>query len=170
MTDTSIGMLMSKQLVTVAPDTPVAGAEHLAIERRIRHLLVIAEQGDLVGVLTVGDLHEAPEGANVAECMTTNIRTAPTWLSRLRAASIMRRRRIGSLPVTRDGSLVGILTRTDLLLTSLDPKALGELHCASCGYKENLKHDAHLPKLLLCLFCRERALPPPEDCELGGSG
>jgi CBS domain-containing protein len=170
MTETSIGMLMSRHLVTVAPDTPVVGAEKLAIERRIRHLLVTTPPGELVGVLSVGDLHEAPRGSIVAECMTTRIRTAPPWLSRMRAAAIMRRRRIGSLPVTREGMLVGILTRTDLLCATLEPESLGLMHCARCGYPENLKPDSRAPEATLCLFCRERSLPPPDDCELGGQG
>ena len=50
--------IMTAQVVTVGPDTPVTACMQLMTERRIRHLPVV-EGGQVVGVISIGDLVKA---------------------------------------------------------------------------------------------------------------
>ncbi|MFT4197740.1 MAG: CBS domain-containing protein [Pseudoxanthomonas sp.] len=56
--DTPVADIMTAQLVTVAPDTGIDQCMKLMTERRIRHLPVL-EGGEVVGVLSIGDLVKA---------------------------------------------------------------------------------------------------------------
>ena len=165
----SIESLMSQSVISVPPSTRVIEASQLAAERGVRHLLVI-EKKDLVGVLCVCDLHAAPSKAAVSHCMTRGVVTVAPDTAPRAAASIMRLHRIGSLPVTRRGSVVGILTRSDLLRGGVTAAELGVEHCASCGYPHNLKPDRRAPEVLFCLYCRERSVPCDDDDDELGSG
>ena len=56
--DTPARAIMTAQVVTVGPDTPVTACMQLMTERRIRHLPVV-EGGQVVGVISIGDLVRA---------------------------------------------------------------------------------------------------------------
>ncbi len=56
--DTPASAIMTAQVVTVGPDTPVHACMQLMTERRIRHLPVV-EGGQVVGVISIGDLVKA---------------------------------------------------------------------------------------------------------------
>lgn len=56
--DTPASAIMTAQVVTVGPDTPVTACMQLMTERRIRHLPVV-EGGQVVGVISIGDLVRA---------------------------------------------------------------------------------------------------------------
>ena len=56
--DTPASAIMTTQVVTVGPDTPVTACMQLMTERRIRHLPVV-EGGQVVGVISIGDLVKA---------------------------------------------------------------------------------------------------------------
>ncbi len=56
--DTPASAIMTAQVVTVGPDTPVTACMQLMTERRIRHLPVV-EGGQVVGVVSIGDLVKA---------------------------------------------------------------------------------------------------------------
>jgi CBS domain-containing protein len=56
--DTPASAIMTSQVVTVAPDTPVPACMQLMTERRIRHLPVL-EGERVVGVISIGDLVKA---------------------------------------------------------------------------------------------------------------
>ena len=56
--DTPASAIMTAQVVTVGPDTPVTACMQLMTERRIRHLPVV-EGGQVVGVISIGDLVKA---------------------------------------------------------------------------------------------------------------
>ena len=56
--DTPASAIMTAQVVTVGPDTPVTACMQLMTERRIRHLPVL-EGERVVGVISIGDLVKA---------------------------------------------------------------------------------------------------------------
>jgi CBS domain-containing protein len=56
--DTPASAIMTAQVVTIGPDTPVPACMQLMTERRIRHLPVV-EGGQVVGVISIGDLVKA---------------------------------------------------------------------------------------------------------------
>lgn len=126
---------MNKELVVVTPDVPVKEAMRILQEKRIRHLPVV-EEGRLVGIITDRDLRSvAPSPATslsiyeinylldkltVKEVMTKKVFTVSPETELEEAARLILGRRIGALPVVKDGTLVGIITETDLLRAFLE--------------------------------------------------
>ncbi len=123
--------LMTGALITVPPDTPVLDARHLMVEKRIRHLLVTSESGELRGIitdrdirlnlpsqatsLTVWELNYLLTRLTVGKVMTESVITVGPDRQARDAAQLMLDHRIGALPVMDGGHLVGIVTETDLL-------------------------------------------------------
>ncbi len=54
--DTPVSEIMSSRLVYVTPDTSVQECMGVMTERRIRHLPVLNEHNDVLGVVSIGDL------------------------------------------------------------------------------------------------------------------
>jgi len=123
--------LMTSSVVTVRNDDTVATAYELMLENRFRHLVVLNEDGELVGLLTHRDLlrhalierAELPVGLQrsilkrilVEEVMTSEVETAEPgqWLHE--AAQMMFENKYGCLPVVEDARVVGILTESDFV-------------------------------------------------------
>jgi len=57
--ETLVAEIMTTQLYTVEPATTVTDAMELMTEERVRHLPVIDEDGDLAGVISIGDVVKA---------------------------------------------------------------------------------------------------------------
>jgi CBS domain-containing protein len=122
---------MTGALITVRPDTPVLDARHLMLRRRIRHLLVTSESGELMGIVTDRDIRlNLPSQATslsvweinhlltrltVETVMTGSVITLGPDREARDAAQLMLDHQIGALPVMDDGHLIGIVTETDLL-------------------------------------------------------
>lgn len=117
--------MMSKQVVRVAPETPVAAAREKLRTDEISHLVVM-DGKRLAGVISEKDLNGAGDDKPVAAVMTRRVVTIEPAATVRRAAGILHGRGIGCLPVVDDGALVGILTTSDIL-TAL---AKGEIHAA----------------------------------------
>jgi acetoin utilization protein AcuB len=121
---------MTTQVITVAPLDPAAHALDLIEAHRIDQLPVVVE-GKLVGLLTKKDLRDALQSASevagrmrssldlgrltVEMVMTPHVLTVRPDDPIVYAARLMRRERIGCLPVVEGSRLVGIVTRSDLL-------------------------------------------------------
>ena len=117
---------MTRELVTVGPETTAAEALALCRENRIRHLPVL-EGGRLVGVISDRDLRaavpalgdparaEALQRVRVAGEMTRDAVTARSEDPIEDAAMAMYERKIGCLPVVDGEDLVGIVTSSDVL-------------------------------------------------------
>ena len=60
--DAPVGPLCSPKLVGVAADADVAQAEHLIKENAVRRLPVIDEAGQIVGMVSMGDLAVSADG------------------------------------------------------------------------------------------------------------
>jgi CBS domain-containing protein len=112
--------VMSDRVVTVAPEDTASLAWSRMQRHGIRHLAVVQENGDLVGVLSDRDLGgqngaSVRRGRKVEELMTSRYASAKTSTTLREAANLMRSQRIGSLPVFEGDELVGIVTATDVL-------------------------------------------------------
>lgn len=125
--------------VTISPETTCSDTFRLMQEKDIDTLLVVASEGDLVGIVTKTDLlFVLPSSAAllslseidsllgtlpVAKVMTRRVILVPEDCPLEEAARIMADHNIGSLPVTCSRHLVGILTEADIFRAMLN--ALG---------------------------------------------
>jgi len=121
-----VGDSMSREVVTVSPETTAMEALGLCREWRIRHLPVIDGE-QLVGIVSDRDLRSAtpalgdPDRASALqriralEVMTREPVTAHPDDPVESAANAMRERWIGCLPVVEDDTLLGIITSSDVM-------------------------------------------------------
>ena len=128
---------MTTDLITVSPLTSLKEAADLMKAHKIRCLPVLGEQGEVVGIIsdrdlkaaspskvTTMDMHEVHYLFNhlrAKDIMTSRVITITTGDTVEKAAVIMHRRKISSLPVVEDGKAVGIITQDDVarVLTSI---------------------------------------------------
>lgn len=143
--------VMVRDLVTVGPDADVTDAVKLLYEHDISALPVVDEEGDLVGILSEADLLEREElgaehrhpwwietlmpastlaeefakahGKKVFELMSTDVVSADEDTPVSEIAALLERHRIKRIPIVRDGKVVGIVSRSNLIqaLASFKP-------------------------------------------------
>jgi acetoin utilization protein AcuB len=125
--------VMQTKLHTVTPATTLPEELRLISQRGVRHLPVL--DGDcLVGILSDRDLKRAMaspatrlnylvDRLRVEEIMTRTVITISRLAPIEDAAWLMVQEKIGALPVTDDGRLIGLVTETDAL--RLFVRALG---------------------------------------------
>ena len=126
---------MQPSVYTVRPDDMIDRVFFLLHYEKIRHLPVM-EKKKVVGIVTDRDLYKAlgpksrsqgveqTEGETalyviprkVRSIMRRGVITIGPEEDAAKAATMMARKKIGALPVTRGDELVGIVTATDILL------------------------------------------------------
>jgi acetoin utilization protein AcuB len=127
--------VMSRSLVTIAPEETLRTALDLLLSHRIRHLPVV-DGSALVGIVTDRDVKRATPSVlsgidrgehdrvlattKVAQIMTRDPTTVTPRTGLKAAVEIFLKRRVGALPVMEDGRLVGILSDTDIMHVALD--------------------------------------------------
>lgn len=122
---------MTTDVITVGEDTPMMKASVIMKEKKIRSLPVVNKKGELVGIVTDGDLKEAsPSKATtldvyelnylistikIKDVMTPNpVFVRPNETVEF-AAILMLENKISALPVISGAhSLIGIITQTDI--------------------------------------------------------
>lgn len=135
--------VMQTKLVTVSPHDTVEHAARLMLEHRISGLPVVEDGGRLVGIITEGDLLHRVEndtdrsrsllsemfasparlaaefvkstGRKVQDVMTREAIAVPETALLADIAGVFDMHGIKRVPVLRDMTLVGIVTRADLL-------------------------------------------------------
>jgi len=130
-----VGERMSRPVISVSPDAPIN--EVLAMFRRehIRRapimkggkLLGIVSERDLLNAspssattLSVWEMHYLIGKVKVKDVMTKEVITVDKDTPIEEAARIMADQKIGGLPVTSAGKLVGMITETDLFKIFLE--------------------------------------------------
>jgi len=128
-----VGMWMTRDLVTIGLDTPIAEAAALMSQNHIRRLPVVETHSQglhLLGIITAKDiLHAFPSGVNPFAVIAPDARATPIRASEImsrylqttapetpieEAARLMTGNKIGSLPVLREKRLVGLITESDI--------------------------------------------------------
>jgi CBS domain-containing protein len=136
--------LMSRHVITLSPGSSVWHATRIMRDHAVSGLPVVDDLGNLVGMLTEGDLLRrvepdsleeasarwkhlaAPEGLardfvmshswRVADLMTSPVVTVAENTSLHDVAELLLTRGIKRMPVMRNGRMVGIISRADLLV------------------------------------------------------
>ena len=124
---------MTRPAVTVGPDTLAATAWATMRNRKIRHLPVVDARDRLIGIVTDRDLRRIVVDSEdleelartlrrvtVGGAMTARVVTVRPETEIHQAAHLMRAHRIGALPVVVGDSVIGVLTRTDVVAALLD--------------------------------------------------
>jgi len=119
----TVGQFMSTDLFTVQPDDLADLAASVMDWRHVRHVPVEDEAGHLVGLITHRGLlrmmsNDLRTNGSVREIMVKDPITVSPSTPSLEAIEIMRRNRIGCLPVVEGTQLVGIVTSYDFLEAS----------------------------------------------------
>jgi CBS domain-containing protein len=147
--------VMTHGVIGVAEDTGVAEAIETMLRSRVSALFVFDAKHELSGILSEGDLlrrselgseHKRPRwlefllgsgrlaetyaheyGRKVGEVMTRDVETIEESAELSEAVDRMIRRRIKRLPVLRGETVVGVISRSDLLkgLLAATPRAKG---------------------------------------------
>jgi CBS domain-containing protein len=116
----------------VYPDTPYSEVADLMVRRGLQAVPVVGEDYEFLGVITTGEaLNELVSQARVEsvggssattreeptarEIMTRTVMCISEEQSLIEAASIMVNRSVEQLPVIREGEMVGLLTRGEVL-------------------------------------------------------
>jgi CBS domain-containing protein len=154
---TRVADVMTQAVVTAQAGCPVPEAARLMLQHRIGGLPVLRGEQSLVGLVTVGDLtvrlkprqpssrwrcflsadHLAREyrrcaGTTVMDVMSTPVVTVTPEATVADAAALLEAHHIGRLPVVTGGTMVGILSRHDLLgLVAASPREAAQPSDAS---------------------------------------
>jgi CBS domain-containing protein len=135
--------IMTAPVVTVTPETTVRDTAKCLLEHRISGVPVVDRAGKLVGIVSEGDLMRRREsgterrpswwlalfsdaesqarafvkqhGGRVSDVMTRRVVTIAEQTPLEEVADTLEKNRIKRVPVMRNGELVGIVSRADLL-------------------------------------------------------
>ena len=149
--------VMVRDVVTVSPEDDIADVIKLLAEHDISALPVVDDDGHVVGVISEADLIHREEistgkhrpwwlealtpastlanefakshGRRVSELMSTDVVSASEDTSLGQIATLLEKHRIKRIPILRDGRLVGIVSRANLiqaLASSLPQVATGD--------------------------------------------
>ena len=146
----TVGQFMSTDLFTVNPDDLIDLAASVMDWRHIRHVPVEDADGRLVGLVThrgllrmmISRAESDTKPITVREIMVKDPVTVSPSTSSLEAMEIMRKQRVGCLPVVDGNQLVGIVTSYDFLeataklfqqhLSTPTEGPKGRVHRATC--------------------------------------
>jgi CBS domain-containing protein len=139
--------LMTRDVVSVAPDTPLGDAIHTLLQHGVELLPVVGDNGQLVGTLSNRELArvlvpkyvqrtstgeypaissdrppaERLETKPVRDIMQRSVLALSPDQTMAEVAQLLMNKDIARFPVTEDGRLVGFLTRADIVRKLVGP-------------------------------------------------
>lgn len=145
-----VGDIMTRNVVTVPPDTPALAVARLLSDRGISAVPVTDSWSMLLGIVSEADLirrlstEDQPDrtgllgalfydrdraaasyahahGALARDIMTKEVVTATESMTAEHAARLIEEHRVRRLPVVHDGMLLGVVSRADLLRALVGP-------------------------------------------------
>jgi acetoin utilization protein AcuB len=117
---------MTRDPVTISREMTAGEALAIIENLTLRHLPVLDQDQLLVGIVSEKDLLRAGTETLVGEVMTPDVVVVTEYTALEEAARIMADHGISSLPVMRNGKLVGIIAETDLFMVFLELLAARE--------------------------------------------
>ena len=125
--------IMSEIVVTTSQDTPIRDAAHLMLRDRVNGLPIVDKNKNIIGMLTLTDLfmlvNQAAGNAHydfykdvfdekqlkTSEVMSKNVETIAPETTLDEIIHVTLTKKIHTFPVVKDGKLVGIIGRHDIL-------------------------------------------------------
>ena len=123
--------LMMDQLYTLKPTNTVHQARDLMLDKQVRHIPIVDNEGKFIGLVTKRDIlaasisslaeienterDELEDGIPIAKIMISDVVIAQEDANLLDAAQHLLDQKYGCLPIFRDDKLVGILTEADFV-------------------------------------------------------
>ncbi|NOY30755.1 MAG: CBS domain-containing protein [Planctomycetes bacterium] len=112
--------VMTERVFAVGPNATIDQAISLLLDHRVSGLPVVDDEGLLLGVITefdiIGLVYNADiEASIVGDYMTKEVNSLDVEASLDDAANIFCNDSIRRIPIVRDGRLVGVLSRHDLI-------------------------------------------------------
>jgi CBS domain-containing protein len=165
--------VMTPDVITVDPDTSVQALAKLLSERAISGAPVVDASGRMVGIVSEGDLLHRTElgtatrrdarrswwldhfadgaardyvkshGRTVKDIMTRDVAAVSEETGLADIATLLETRRIKRVPVVRDGKVVGIVSRSNLV------RALGAAAATEAPATETIDDDRTIRNRLL---------------------
>ena len=160
--------IMTSPAVTAGPDATILEIVNLMLENRISALPIVNRKDQLIGLVSEGDLIRRSEigardykswwlsaiggsitlaeefvkshGVKASEIMTEDVVTVGEDTRLWEIAATLEKKKIKRVPVTRDGKVVGIVSRANLLqaLAAQQEKASAQPSAGDRGIREAL--------------------------------
>jgi CBS domain-containing protein len=108
------GEIMTREVLTIRSTATVKELAQRLNYHRISGMPVVDEQGIVLGVVSEADLI-SKRGATVADIMTTPVLSVAEDTPALEVAALLTEERIKRVPVLRDGKLVGLIGRSNVV-------------------------------------------------------
>ena len=172
--------VMTRNVISIDPDSTVLQAARLMLQHRISGLPVIDKDGNLVGVLSEGDFLRRREtrterkrsrwleflmgpgsiaseythshGNKVSEVMTTEVQTVDENAGLEDIVELMERHRIKRVPVMCGSEVVGIITRSNLMRAMVSMARVAPAQASA-------KDDSAIREQLLAVMQKEEWAP-----------
>ena len=136
------GDIMNRKVVTVTRNTSLAVAARLMLDHGINGLPVLDEQGSVVGMVGIRDVLRVPKPSHsempilkwerleekaaeltrttVGQVMARRVVSVNEDTSVIEVAAIMANKGVHPIPVLRNGQLLGVIGRADIVRVLLD--------------------------------------------------
>lgn len=108
------GELMTREVVTASPSTPVGDLARALLQHQIGGVPVVDGGGTLVGMVSGFDVI-SKSGATTAEIMSRGVVSVTEDSGVEDVVSLMGLHGIRRVPVVANGRIIGIISRSDLL-------------------------------------------------------
>ncbi len=129
-TDTVLtGEIMTTTVRTVHPDTPVSDIVSLLNHHKISGVPVVGPDEDPIGIISELDVISR-SGSVASDIMSGGVISVTEDTPAEEIVEILRTSRVRRVPVLRDGRIVGIVSRSDLVRLFSRTRWT----CSSCGY------------------------------------
>jgi acetoin utilization protein AcuB len=141
---------MSTDLITIGPDFTIAEARSKMSKHSIRHLPVVENESELVGIVTDRDMRDAMPSTLVkkpnyeetvakimnylvSDIMTRDPITIYGYFTIQDALLVIQKKKVGALPVIdEEGHLIGLLSTRDLLTAFVNVMGINEQGSLLC--------------------------------------
>ena len=133
---TDITKIMTTEVLTLTPDNSLSEARLLMTENRIRHIPIVNDKNELLGLISQRDVLAAEESSlydikkdlrldreksiKIADFYHNSIVTVPPQASVHQAALYIQKHKIGCLPVIKNNKLLGLVTDSDFVNVAIN--------------------------------------------------